>query len=917
MHPPTSSPPRLTRLTRRPRAYLAAALTALLAITITSSITLATAQASANPKVAIDEQRAHWLDERTIAWDLGAGWEYTWQLLVSPDGSISIDGNDISGNYEAIDLHYAGEMAPHLQARFPHLADYLTFTVDDSRDTDAIKRDLTGQLVAVEYRDRHEITVATGLQLPGVLDDLYAESAAEAGLGLTWSGNTPTLSVWAPTAKNVTLERHAQTNAAAARRGMDYDPSTGIWSIQGKPGWKGHFYRFGVEVWHPETQAIETFSVTDPHSVSLAADSTHSQIIDLASPDLKPSGWDNPNKPAAVELAESHIWEVHVRDFSAGDASIAEDLRGTYAAFSESGSQAVRHLQELSDAGLTHVHLLPTFDIGTIPERRSDWAQPDCDLASFAPDSPDQQACIDEVRESDSYNWGYDPHHFDTPEGSYATDPHGPQRILEYRQMVQALNDMGLRVVVDVVYNHTHRAGIHDKSVFDRIVPGYYHRLDETGNVTDSTCCPNTAPEHAMFGKFVVDSVELWADQYQIDGFRFDLMGHHPKQNMLDIRERLDAIGAHDVMLYGEGWNFGEVANNARFEQATQHNMAGTGIATFNDRMRDGVRGGGPFDANPRVQGFGSGQWTDFNGDPINGDADSQLAALRHNGDLTKLGLVGNLADYTFVTSNGHLTSGRDIDYGGSSAGYTADPGEAVNYVDAHDNEILFDALAHKLNRDIDGTDRARMQVLSLSTAVLSQGAGFVTAGSELLRSKSLDRDSYDSGDWFNQIRWDCADGNGFGNGLPPAWTSEHHWPYAAEILALETLIPTCEDIALTKGRYLELLEIATSAEAFSLGTGDAVQDRVSFPLSGLEETPGVITMVIDTVGLDSPGDAVVVVFNATPDQATETVSDLSGTSLALHPVLVNSVDERVRESSYEAESGTFTVPPRTVAVFQ
>ena len=190
--------------------------------------------------------------------------------------------------------------------------------------------------------------------------------------------------------------------------------------------------------------------------------------------------------------------------------------------------------------------------------------------------------------------------------------------------MVQSLNDTGLRVVMDVVYNHTNASGQAENSVLDRIVPGYYHRLDESGGVTTSTCCANTATEHEMMGRLMVDSVVTWAKQYKVDGFRFDLMGHHTKQNMLDVRAALDALTLADdgvdgssIYLYGEGWNFGEVADGARFEQATQLNMGGTGIGTFSDRLRDAVRGGGPFDEGDSLitnQGYINGLWYDSNG---------------------------------------------------------------------------------------------------------------------------------------------------------------------------------------------------------------------------------------------------------------------------------------------------------------
>ena len=218
--------------------------------------------------------------------------------------------------------------------------------------------------------------------------------------------------------------------------------------------------------------------------------------------------------------------------------------------------------------------------------------------------------------------------------------------------MVKGINRAGLRVVMDVVYNHTPASGQDPKSILDRIVPGYYHRLSPTGAVETSTCCANTATEHRMMEKLMVESVVTWAREYKVDGFRFDLMGHHSKANMLNVRRALDKLDrAH--LLYGEGWNFGEVANDARFVQATQPNMAGTGIGTFSDRLRDAVRGGGPFDEDPRIQGFASGLFTDPNGAPVNGTPDEQRARLLLYQDQIKVGLAGNLRDYRSSTATG------------------------------------------------------------------------------------------------------------------------------------------------------------------------------------------------------------------------------------------------------------------------
>ncbi|MEV4342845.1 DUF3372 domain-containing protein, partial [Streptomyces sp. NPDC049590] len=346
-----------------------------------------------------------------------------------------------------------------------------------------------------------------------------------------------------------------------------------------------------------------------------------------------------------------------------------------------------RHLRALAEAGTSYVHLLPVFDIAGIPERKADQAVPDCDLASFPADSERQQECVGRSAGKDAYNWGYDPLHYTVPEGSYATDPDGTARTVEFRRMVQALNGDGLRVVMDVVYNHTAASGQADASVLDRIVPGYYQRLLADGSVAHSTCCANTAPENAMMGKLVVDSVVTWAKQYKVDGFRFDLMGHHPRANILAVREALDAltvakdgVDGKRIILYGEGWNFGEVADDARFTQATQENMAGTGIATFSDRARDAVRGGGPFDADPGVQGFASGLYTDPNTSLANGTKEEQRARLLHYQDLIKVGLTGNLAGYRFTDTRGRQVTGAQVDYNGSPAGYAEAPGDALAY---------------------------------------------------------------------------------------------------------------------------------------------------------------------------------------------------------------------------------------------
>ncbi|MFU8876389.1 pullulanase-type alpha-1,6-glucosidase [Micromonospora sp. SL4-19] len=870
----------------------------------------------------ITKQKAQWIDRSTIAWPTGPTDGKRYALVAAPAGGLAIADGELSGTYTSLPLRAERNGLTEAQrAAWPHLWDQHAFTLDRA-DLARVPAALRGQLVVTERDAEGKLLGATGVQIPGVLDDVY-RSATKASLGPTFAGKVPSLAVWAPTARTVALQLFDSPTAEPTTVAMNRDDTTGVWSVRGTKAWTGKYYRYQVEAWQPAAQKVVTASVTDPYSVALAPDSTHSQIVDLDDPALAPAGWAKLRKPAAAPSSKAQIQEVSVRDFSVADTTVPADRRGTYLAFTDPNTAGMKHLTALGEAGVNYLHLLPAFDFATIPERRVDQRQPACDLAALPPDSEEQQKCVSAVADSDGYNWGYDPLHYTVPEGGYAVDPAGARRTTEYRQMVAGINHAGLRVVMDVVYNHTSAAGTDARSVLDQVVPGYYQRLLEDGTVANSTCCANTAPEHAMMGKLVVDSVVTWARQYKVDGFRFDLMGHHPKANLLAVRAALDkltvakdGVDGKRILLYGEGWNFGEVANDARFVQATQANMAGTGIGTFNDRLRDAVRGGGPFDDNPRIQGFASGLYTDPNGDGVNGSAAEQKARLLHQQDLIKVGLAGNLRGYRFTDSSGRQVTGAQVDYNGSPAGYTAAPGEAVTYVDAHDNEILYDALAYKLPQGTSATDRARMQVLALSTVVMGQGTGFVTAGSERLRSKSLDRNSYNSGDWFNQIRWDCAQGNGFGAGLPPAADNQSKWSYARPLLADPRLVPDCPAINLADARYAELLQIRNSSPVFGLATADQVQQRVAFPLSGAAETPGVVTMTLDGRGLDRTWKSVTVVFNATPAVATQQVTGLRGADVALHPVLRTSADPVLRSASFDPGTGTFTVPARSVAVF-
>jgi pullulanase-type alpha-1,6-glucosidase len=652
--------------------------------------------------------------------------------------------------------------------------------------------------------------------------------------------------------------------------------------------------------------------------------STRSQIVNLEDNALKPEGWDSLLKPPFDAPEDIVLYELHIRDFSIFDTSLPEQERGTYLAFTYPDSPGMRHLKRLAEAGLTHVHLLPAFDIATINENKTEWKSLDYGaLAALPPDSDEQQVILQEIRGQDGYNWGYDPFHYSTPEGSYSTQPDGSQRIREFRAMVQALNQAGLRVVMDVVYNHTHASGQSEKSVFDRIVPGYYHRLDANGSVTTSTCCANTASEHAMMEKLMIDSLLVWAREYKVDGFRFDLMGHHMLANMQHVRQALDSltmtkdgVDGRSIYIYGEGWDFGEVAGGARGANATQQNMAGTGVGTFNDRMRDAVRGGNAF-GGLQEQGFITGLYTDPNSVTKLPDK-SQLARLLELSDQIRVSLAGNLADYELVNAEGLKVRGAEVGYNGLPAGYTRDPQENIVYISAHDNETLFDAIQYKAPLETSLEERVRMQNLGLSLVGLSQGIPFFHAGSELLRSKSLDRDSYDSGDWFNRLDYTYATNN-WGVGLPPMDKNGGNYAIMQPLLANPALKPSQEHILAAQAHFEEMLRIRKSSPLFRLRSAEEIIQRVVFYNTGPEQVPGLIVMAItDQAGrdLDPDHELIIVLFNASKEAVEFSLAALQDPDLALHPILANSADPVVRTVRFEAGSKTFVIPGRTTGVF-
>ncbi|MCB8942902.1 MAG: pullulanase-type alpha-1,6-glucosidase [Ardenticatenaceae bacterium] len=862
---------------------------------------------------------AHWVTADTIAWDVDTELPNLYQLHYGEGLALTPDGVT-GGETVTLTLDEAG-LSGDVLVKFPHLEGFQALKIG-AEDLPLVPDMLRGQ-TAVSARDDIGPLDATALQIPGVLDDLYTYDGE---LGVTFAEGVPTLHLWAPTAWSVQLYLYADSSPETTTEAvpMAYDETTGVWSVTGDGGWNGRYYLYEVTVYAPTAGAIVTNLVTDPYAVSLALNSTRSQIVDLNDPAYKPEGWDELQKPPLAAPEDIVVYEIHMRDFSVNDPTVPAEHRGTYLAFTDTDSNGMTHLDNLAAAGLTHLHLLPTFDITTINENKAEWVEPDpAAMDSFPPDSEEQQALLSAIRDQDGFNWGYDPYHYTVPEGSYATNPDGPARIGEYRQMVQSLSNIGLRVVADVVYNHTSSSGQADTAVLDRIVPGYYHRLNAIGSVENSTCCQNTATEHNMMRKLMVDSVVTWAVQYKVDAFRFDLMGHHMVADMQAVREALDAltleadgVDGKAIYVYGEGWNFGEVADNARGVNATQFNMAGTGIGTFNDRLRDAVRGGTPFGGHIE-QGFSNGLYYAPN-EFDQGTAETQLARLLLLSDHIRAGLAGNLRNYRLLAYNGRTVPASNIDYNGSPTAYTADPQENIVYISKHDNETLWDVMQYKAPAAATVDERVRMQNMGLSLVALSQGVPFFQAGSDMLRSKSLDRNSYNSGDWFNKLDF-SYETNNWGVGLPPSGDNASNWPLMQPLLARTDLAPNREQIGRAVAHFQEMLQIRKSSPLFRLQTADQVSDRLVFHNTGPFQIPGLIVMSLSDIGgenLDPNYGLIVVLFNANNAEQQFTEELFTDLPLALHPVQVASSDGVVQTAVFDPTAATFTVPGRTTAVF-
>ncbi len=501
-------------------------------------------------------------------------------------------------------------------------------------------------------------------------------------LGAVVNGNETTFKVWAPTASKVVLNFFEKGNGGQAIEQAEMTLGQfGVWEYTAAGRGHGTYYTYSV------TTCLGTQEATDPYARAAGLNGDRSMVVDLSL--TNPAGWENDKVVELEKYTDATIWEIHVRDFSNKIAD--SQYPGKYLAFTETGlknsagiSVGVDYLKEL---GVSHIHLLPVYDYATVDESK-----------------PDEQ-----------FNWGYDPKNYNVPEGSYSTDPYnGEVRIMEFKQMVQALHNNGLGVIMDVVYNHTYSAD----SNFNRIVPYYYYRYNPDGTNTSASGCGNdTASERYMYSKFIVDSVKYWASEYNLDGFRFDLMGLHDLETMRLVEQAVHEINP-DAIIYGEGWTMGSTMNGSA--QANQSNIskiepsegAAGSIAVFNDAIRDGLKGS-VFDE--KTQGY------------INGD-------FRANEAKVQFGIKGG---------------------NGSEVGWKVAGAAVINYMSAHDNHTLWDKLTIA-NGDSSLEERLAMNRLGAAIVMISQGTPFWQAGEEMLRTKDGDHNSYKSSDEINNLNWEA-----------------------------------------------------------------------------------------------------------------------------------------------------------------
>ena len=902
--------------------------------------------------ISFNASKAIWLTSDTVVWP-NASTTAQYQLTIANAGGLAVNSSGVmSGNSAQYPMSVVtagfSSLPASVQAQYPQYANATVLKLTTPLTAAQMASALSGEMAVIQTASNGVATDGTQLQIAPLLDNLYSPTKQSAtqtsSLGVTFSAGIPTFSVWAPTAKSVALNVYPTATATTPSTTvpMSLNAATGIWTYTASDtSWTNTaYYSYTVNVYSPYAAGgtVVTNTVADPYAVSMnALDLTnpgnhHSMVLNLADPVTMPSGWTTQNLPATLDGTDSAIYELHVRDFSSGDASVAAASVGRFEAFSPANATTTNgmlHLATLARAGLTHVHLLPAAEFASIDQLH-------CASQSIAPSvgaGLNAQQAVVASQNSDCFNWGYDPLVYGAPQGSYSSNANdGAARVREFRDMVLGLHTIGLRVIMDVVYNHTAAAGQNTNSILDQIVPGYYYRLDANGNPTSvSGAGPDLATENAMTEKLMIDTLARWAGQYKVDGFRFDIMSLTPKQVMLDVQSALNQVALSDgrrtatgpgVYLYGEGWT----QTGLNFVNAQQSAMSGTGIGTFNDRLRDAVRGGSPFDSGGSMvshQGFINGLCYD-NNDGSGCNTTTANVSGCSSGSMTQqqclfllqsrisVGLAGNLSTFQLNAT----TSGAKLDYFGLPTGYTAMPQENVAYISVHDNETLFDVSQYKHPVATSASDRARAQTVGLSLVALAQGVPFFQGGDDMLRSKSMDSNSYNSGDYFNLIDW-TGRVNNWAVGAPPQNTGNNAANLAVmtPLLNNVALAPASADISSATLAFQDFLKIRQDTTMFRLKNAAAISNCVSFPDQSAQQAGLIVMRISGASGCgDSKYKSVIVLFNANKIAQSFTIPSYAGATVQLHPVQSNGNDITVKSAGFNA--GVFTVPARTTAVF-
>ena len=530
--------------------------------------------------------------------------------------------------------------------------------------------------------------MSTKLNFNNDFDKIYGY---DGDLGAIYSKDKCKFILWAPTAENVQLALYGDN-------GYDFDCEAkevytmskginGTWIVEINGDFNGQFYNYLINI------NGKISEVVDPYAKAVGVNGNRGMVIDLNT--TNPEGWEKDTKPELKSATDSIIYEAPVRDLSIDETSgISNEYKGKFKALTIwdsciPGTTVKTVVNHIKDMGFTHIHLLPAFDFGSIDENKLEQPQ---------------------------FNWGYDPKNYNVPEGSYSTNPYlGDVRIKEFKEMVKALHEAGIRVVMDVVYNHTYNLD----SCLNNAVPGYYYRQDENGEYSDASACGNeTASERYMFRRYMVDSVVYWAKEYHIDGFRFDLMGIHDIETIIDS----------SIIMYGEGWTGGpsplkeELAalkkNTYKFDKLQ--------IAAFSDDCRDGVKGHVFYD---EETGFVNGK------DGLEETIKFAVVASTHHKDIDKENIVY------------------------SNEFWANEPYQTINYASAHDNYTLWDKLQISTPNCTE-EELIAMNKLIAGIILTSQGISFVHAGEEMARTKEdeegkLVENSFESSDKVNKIYWD------------------------------------------------------------------------------------------------------------------------------------------------------------------